>query len=82
MPVSSCPFNPDASSTEVIEQHIPSGSALTLTENGFSTPKEFVIDSSANCMTKFIKKLHEMEREVYYAETISTIFRTTSFKSK
>ena len=55
MPVSYCPANPDASSTEVIEQHIPSGFALTLIENGFSTPKEFVIDSSENCMTNFIK---------------------------
>ena len=68
MPVSSCPANPDASSTEVIEQHIPSGFALTLIENGYSTPKEFVIDSSENCMTNFIKKLHEMAREVYYSK--------------
>ena len=68
MPVSSCPANPDASSTEVIEQHIPSGFVLTLIENGFSTPKEFVIDSSENCMTNFIKKLHEMAREVYYSK--------------
>ena len=66
--VSFCPANPDASSTEVIEQHTPSGFALTLIENGFSTPKEFVIDSSKNCMTNFIKKLHEMSRKVYYAK--------------
>ena len=68
MPVSSCPANPGASSTEVIEQHITSGLALTLIEDGFSTPKEFVIDSSKNCVTNFIKKLHEMAREVYYAK--------------
>ena len=60
MPVSLCPAKADASLTEVIEQHIPSDFALTLIENGFSAPKEFVIDSSENCMTKFIKKLHEM----------------------
>ena len=52
MPVSSCL---EASSTEVIEQHIPSGFALTLIENGFSTRKEFVIDCSDNCMTNLSK---------------------------
>ena len=68
MPVSSCPVHPEASSTEVIEQHIPSGFALTLIENGFSTPKKFAIQSSENCMTNFIRKLHEMARGVYYAK--------------
>ena len=68
MPVSSCPVNSDASSTEVIEQQTPSGFALTLIENGFSIPKEFVIDSSKNCMTNYIKNLHEMAGEVYYAK--------------
>ena len=67
MPVWSCPANPDSSSIEVTEQRIPYGFALTLIENGFSTPKEFVIDSSENCMKNFIKKLHEMTREVYFA---------------
>ena len=68
MPVSFCPVNPDASSTEVIEQHIPSGFVLTLMENGFPKSKKLVIDSSEKCMTNFIKKLHEMAREVYYAK--------------
>ena len=58
MPGSSCPANLDASSTEVIGQNITSGFALTLIENGFATPKEFVNDSSENSMTN-IKKLHE-----------------------
>ena len=55
-PVSSCPDNPDASSTEVVEQHIPSGFALTLIKNRFSTPKEFVINSFENCVTNSVKK--------------------------
>ena len=56
MIASSCEALPDASSTEDVEQYIPSGFALTLIENGFSTPKKFVIDSSENFMTNFIKK--------------------------
>ena len=65
MPVSSCPVNPDASSTEVIEQHIPSGFVLTLFEKGSSTTKEFVIHSSENSMTNFIKKNYMRWREKY-----------------
>ena len=42
MPVSSCPVNLDASSTEIIEHYIASGFALTLIENGFSTPKKLL----------------------------------------
>ena len=67
MPVSSCPVNLDASSTEVLEQHIPSGFALTLIEDCFSTPKEFVIDSSENCMTIFLKN-YMRRRERYYMQ--------------
>ena len=56
MPVSSCPVNSDASSTEIIGQNITSSFALTLIENGFATPKEFVNESSENYMTNIIKK--------------------------
>ena len=54
IPVSSCPANLDASSTEVIQKHIPSGYALTSIENGFSTAKEFITDSCEKFMTDFL----------------------------
>ena len=70
MPVLSCRANPEARYTEVIKQHISSGSALILIENGCSTPKEFVIDSSENCMTNLILLKNYMRwREKYTMQT-------------
>ena len=81
MPFSTFPANPDASSTEIVEQHILSGFPLTLIENGFSTK------GSLSTAPKFawqilLKTTWDGARSILCKETTSSIVGTTSTKSK
>ncbi len=64
VPVHTAQNNPEASSTTIIQHHVPCSFALAVIERKKSCPTIY-FDRSPDCMRKFVETLEQLAHEIY-----------------
>ena len=64
-PVAGCTPHGNNSYTRVIEKHEPCGFSLAVIDHCSTKPIFFHVDSSEDCITKFVNMLHTLAKDIY-----------------
>ena len=74
-PVAGCTPHGNNSYTRVIEKHEPCGFSLAVIDHYSTKPIFFHVDSSEDCITKFVNMLHTLAKDIYKRKRAFPFFR-------
>ena len=74
-PVAGCTPHGNNSYTRVIEKHKPCGFSLAVIDHYSTKPIFFHVDSSEDCITKFVNMLHTLAKDIYKRKRAFPFFR-------
>ena len=74
-PVAGCTPHGNNSYTIVIEKHEPCGFSLAVIDHYSTKPIFFHVDSSEDCITKFVNMLHTLAKDIYKRKRAFPFFR-------
>ena len=74
-PVAGCTPHGNNSYTRVIEKHEPCGFSLAVIDHYSTKPIFFHVDSSEDCITKYVNMLHTLAKDIYKRKRAFPFFR-------